>query len=271
MKKFEAIIASAQVFRDASMFDSNTIVCDSEARIIHFVPARSFDANIKIGEIASGGPIKECIKTRKIVRSIIPEQVYGVTLKAIIAPIFEDDGTFVGIVGTATSLKLQESLYNATQSIAATSQQLATTTGELVEDASHLANDLAAARIGGERVLADINRTDDILRFVSEVADNSNLLGLNAAIEAARAGEQGRGFAVVADEMRKMAVNSAQSVKDIKSILKNIQIETKKVVTTIIGTTELGERQAAATEEIAAAMQQLSSATADIEKIAEIS
>lgn len=271
MKKIEAIIASAQTFRDTSMFDSNIIVCDGEARIIHFVPALTFDADIRVGEIATGGPIKECIQTRRIVKSIIPEHVYGVTLRTIISPIFESDGSFVGIVGTATSLKLQESLYNATQSIAATSQQLTATTEELAEDAAHLARDLALARVSSERVLKEINKTDGILRFVGEVADNSNLLGLNAAIEAARAGEQGRGFAVVADEIRKMAVNSTQSVKDIKKILKDIQHETKNVVATIIGTTILGERQAAATEEISASMQQLSSAATEIEKIAEIS
>lgn len=270
MKKIEAIIASAQIFHDTSMFDSNAIVCDSEGRIIHFVPAVTFEANIKVGELASGGPIKECIRTRKIVKSIIPEHVYGVTLRAIISPIFEEDGTFVGIIGTATSLKLRESLYNATQNIAATSQQLTATTEELAEDADLLSKNLTLARVGSERVLIDINKTNDILKFVSEIADNSNLLGLNAAIEAARAGEQGRGFAVVADEIRKMAVNSAQSVKDITNILQTIQNETKNVVATIIGTTELGERQTAATEEISAAMQQLTASTADVGKIVEM-
>jgi len=72
-------------------------------------------------------------------------------------------------------------------------------------------------------VLSKKSRKQKILRFVSEVAANSNLLGLNAAIEAARAGEHGRGFAVVAEEIRKMADNSASSVKEIREILRNIQ------------------------------------------------
>lgn len=57
------------------------------------------------------------------------------------------------------------------------------------------------------------------MSFINEVAQNSNLLGLNAAIEAARAGEYGRSFAVVAGEIRKMSANSARSVKEIKEIL----------------------------------------------------
>lgn len=72
-------------------------------------------------------------------------------------------------------------------------------------------------------MLSKKSRKQKILRFVSEVAANSNLLGLNAAIEAARAGEHGRGFAVVAEEIRKMADNSASSVKEIREILRNIQ------------------------------------------------
>lgn len=117
---------------------------------------------------------------------------------------------------------------------------------------------------------AEIRKTDDILRFVSEVAANSNLLGLNAAIEAARAGEHGRGFAVVAEEIRKMADNSAKAVQDIKAILNSINSDTKIIVEQIISTAQLGERQAAATEEISASMQQLASSASDVEKIAEI-
>ncbi|HMM20732.1 MAG TPA: methyl-accepting chemotaxis protein [Selenomonadales bacterium] len=270
MTKLQSTIDVAAEYQKINPLDCCIMICDIRGIVVKYVPAKTFQMAVREGEpAASGGTLDECLKTQKEIHRVLPKELYGVVVKAISVPIYED-GHLVGAMATGVSLAAQQTLHEAAQTIAATSQEMTATTEELAATATQLAQDLDGMRLRGTRVLGELKKTDDILRFVSDVAANSNLLGLNAAIEAARAGEHGRGFAVVADEIRKMAVNSAEAVKDIKKILNAIQEDTSGVVATLVSTAELGERQAAATEEISASMEQLASTATDVERIAEI-
>ena len=268
---FDSLVKSAEVIQKIIPLDCCIMICNKEGLIVKFVGAESFDMNVREGSgVAKGGSLGECIATAKIVHKAIPKEAYNVPIKAIAVPIFDNNNVLIGGIATGISLANQEALLDSAQIIAATSEEMTATTQELAATATHLSSGLDDIESIGNSVINEVKKTDDILRFVSDVAANSNLLGLNAAIEAARAGEHGRGFAVVAEEIRKIAVNSAEAVNDIKDILNNIRKEVEILKNKVEENSSMAERQATATQEIAKDMESLAASAIEIEKVAQI-
>ncbi|MGP1310463.1 MAG: methyl-accepting chemotaxis protein [Phycisphaerales bacterium] len=171
----------------------------------------------------------------------------------------------------------------AAEEMSMTSQEVASKSTEgkgVVEETisriEDIANEVKASASAVNTLGKKSEEIGQIIAVINDIADQTNLLALNAAIEAARAGEHGRGFAVVADEVRKLAERTTQATEQVGSSIREIQSETEGAVRRMEGGTqkvqggvEFARQAGDALSSIVAAAEQQSAATIEISQSVE--
>ncbi|KYZ76854.1 chemotaxis protein [Anaerosporomusa subterranea] len=137
------------------------------------------------------------------------------------------------------------SMYTALEQAAAAVEELAASSQELATTSQETDNIAKTAS-------REANNTTEIVDVIRRVAQQTNLLGLNAAIEAARVGEHGRGFSVVAEEVRKLAAESNQSARTISEMVNKFRNSVEYVQKNVENSNAITQQQAKATQDLAA-------------------
>lgn len=141
-----------------------------------------------------------------------------------------------------------------------------------VAEVSRIAETVQRSAAMIDELVRQSDRISAVTAVIKEIADQTNLLALNAAIEAARAGEAGRGFAVVADEVRKLAERTGKSTQEISSIISLVQQSTQAALESMHREVEQVDRGVALAHRASASIRQIETGTARVaEAIASIS
>jgi len=154
-------------------------------------------------------------------------------------------------------------------------RQLSREGARIVGDASSEIASIARSVDASAHVIDALGQRSEaisgIVKVIREIADQTNLLALNAAIEAARAGEQGRGFAVVADEVRKLAERTSAATGEITTMIGAIQEETRTAIASIRSGSQQAEAGAELAQQAAEALERINAgAQQTMERIDEI-
>jgi methyl-accepting chemotaxis protein len=201
IKRLDVLIGSVFSLTDAIIKESEAIASASEE-----MNASIEEISSTINEVAHGA-LEQSTKSNEIYREIekLSSITTGITSQmkmAVTSARKANEAASTGMDASLSTLEKMNEIYN--------SSQISSVTAKKLEE--------------------DSVKTEEILNLINDISEQTNILALNAAIEAARVGEHGRGFAVVAEEIRKLSIESANSVEKVSQLIDGTREGIKKVV-----------------------------------------
>lgn len=218
----------------------------------------------KVGEpIPKNSAAAVCLEKGKKIYVDVPEAVFGIPVRTAAVPVMVNgraEGTIV--------MAISKSHYQKTVDLANTlSESLASLNGS-VQEMNSAFEEIAGTNLGISEYIDEVNdkseKSDKVIQYVKEIANKTNLLGLNAAIEAARVGEAGKGFGIVASEVRNLSAFTKQSAEEINTVLDNIRSSVIEIGKKLNGSNNLLENQVSELEAMSAALSKLNSVANDL-------
>jgi len=270
-KMYSSLLTMVPVM--AGLFTDRTVgfyATDREKFIMKIDPLNRVTF-VKPGQpFAKGGAADYVMDSGQSFAVELGAETYGIPLRVASFPIFDDDtgeaiGTFGLVITRHNAEAMKEmslSFMNGLSEISAAVQQTASSAASINTSEQKLNQHIEEIGSSAREIFA-------ILDSIKSIADQTKMLGLNAAIEAARAGDAGKGFGVVAEEIRKLSESSKQTADGIGKLIRAIEEKISVANESSQVTMQASEEQAAASQEISASIEELLAMANKLNDIAE--
>ncbi len=253
-----------------SLHEDTGVTLTNRENFLLYKPGKKLDLKVPLNaQVKPGSGVHRAMQEKRRVALRFDKTLYGMPYTSVATPVYDENHEVIGAIAITQPVELQENIKNMSASLVDNIGTLAAT----CEEISAQTQEIAAS----SRMLTDVAResqtrakqSDQVLDLIRGIANQTNLLGLNAAIEAARVGEQGRGFGVVAAEIRKLAGTSAQSTNEVGSIIAAIRKDSDATYTQMNDMQKAIGQIAVAVNQIADTIQQVNQNAAELDRIAE--
>lgn len=265
-KDFAPILS--EMFPEGAFFGISDLT-----KMIKVQSSKKFDIpSLKPGtELPEDFISKKSIKSGKIEEEEESDSSkYGVPVRIVSYPIFDEDTKeTVGTMGIITPKKTAADLRSMSQNLSESLTGISSAIQELAASAAQIHTNEQDLNNEIKQIISISDQINSISAFIKDIADETKMLGLNAAIEAARAGESGRGFGVVAEEIRKLSDQSKSTVPKIAELTNNIKQKIESSSKKSQSSLSSSQEQAAATEEITASIEEINGLADELNKIAQ--
>lgn len=256
-KIFESLIEAAPIIRELFQEDTGISIENNEEMI--FV---SHGKNLKlpaaVGDKIEPNLVRDKLKSeKKTINVVLTKEVHGVDIKIINVPIKNSNGEIIGSLSLNRNNEKENSVRNISNNLMSSLNETSEVVNKIASSASELSNNLNILIEKAKSTENSIVESSQAVKLIETISKQTNMLGLNASIESARAGEFGKGFSVVAQEMRKLSVQSGESSKKISVALVEMQNSMEGILKSINDLGIIAEKQADATREVSATIDEI--------------
>lgn len=214
---------------------------------------------VKAGDKIESNFVREKLKLeKKIINVVLNKEEHGVDIKIVNVPIKDKNGEIIGSLSLNRNYEKENSTRNISNDLMSSLDETSDVINNIANNALELSNNLNILIQKAKTTENSIIESSNAVKLIETISKQTNMLGPNASIESARAGEFGKGFSVVAQEIRKLSVQSGESSKKISVALAEMQSNMEGILKSINDLGEIAEKQAEATKEASATIDEIS-------------